>query len=122
MKTADNQCHNTHQGSILSNTVTENDIYDNYSYTSRINWEMEKTSETHSKKIEFNINKPETGLKKIDFNVITNNNEINDMNNNEIVHPSDDLADNMYNNIDHHNIQQRRAEVHNGLDCHDTLT
>ena len=34
VKTADDQCHNTHQGSILSNIVTESDIYDNYSYTS----------------------------------------------------------------------------------------
>ena len=93
MQTADDQCRNTHQESILSNTVTENDIYDNYSCTSRINWEIEKTPETHSKKIEFNIEKPETGLKKIDFNIIINNDEIDNMNNNEIVHPSDDLAD-----------------------------
>ena len=41
------------------------------------------------------------GLKKIDFNIITNNDEIDDMNDNEIVHPSDDLIDDMYNNIDH---------------------
>ena len=67
VKTADNQCHNKHQEQILSNTVTESDICDNYSYNSRINWEIEKTPETHSKKIEFNIDKPETGLKKIDF-------------------------------------------------------
>ena len=79
--TADDQCHNTHQELILSNTVTESDIYDNYSYTSRINWEIEKTPETHSKKIEFNIDKPETGLKKIDFNIITNNDEIDNINN-----------------------------------------
>ena len=91
----------------LSNTVTESDIHNYYSYTSRINWEIEKTPETHSKKIEFNIDKPETGLKKIYFNIITNNNEIDDMNDNEIVHPSDDLADNMYNNINHQTIQQK---------------
>ena len=42
VKTADDQCHNTHQESILSNTVTENDIYDNYSYTSLTNWEIER--------------------------------------------------------------------------------
>ena len=65
VKTADDQCHNTHQESILSNTVTESDIYDNYSYTSCINWEIEKTPETHSKKLEFKIDKSETGLKKI---------------------------------------------------------
>ena len=74
VKTANNQCHNIHQESILSNTVTESDIYDNYSYTSHINWEIEKIPETHSKKIEFNIDKPETGLKKM----------INDMNDEEL--------------------------------------
>ena len=62
VKTADDQCHNTHQESILSNTVTESDIYNNYSYTSCVNWEIEKTPETHSKKLEFNIDKPETDL------------------------------------------------------------
>ena len=86
------------------NTVTENEIYDNYSYTSRTNWEIEKTPEIHSKKIEFNINKPETGLKKIDFNIITNNDENDDMKDNKIVHPSDVLADDMYNNINCHNV------------------
>ena len=46
VNTADNQCHNIHQESILSNTVIESDIYDNYSYTSCVNWEIEKTPET----------------------------------------------------------------------------
>ena len=40
VKTADDQCHNIHQELILSNTVTESDIYDNYSYTSPIMCEM----------------------------------------------------------------------------------
>ena len=62
LKTADDQCHNTHQESILSNTVTENDIYNNYSYTSHTNWETEKTPETHLKKIELNIDRPVSGL------------------------------------------------------------
>ena len=106
VKTANDQCHNIHQESILSNTVTESDIYDNYSYTSCVNWVIEKTPETHLKKLEFNIDKPETGLKKIDFNIIINNNEIDDMHDNKMVHPNDDLTDDMYNNIDHHNIQQ----------------
>ena len=114
VKTADDQCHNTHQESILSNTVTESDIYDNYSYTSCINWEIEKTPETHSKKLEFNIDKPETGLKKINFNIIINNDAIDDMNDNKIVHPSDDLADDMYNNIDHDNVHQEQTN-HNNL-------
>ena len=58
VKTANNQYYNTYQESILSNTVTESDIYDNYSYTSCVNWEIEKTPETHPKKLEFNIDKP----------------------------------------------------------------
>ena len=33
VKTANDQCHNTRQESILSNTVTESDIYNNYKYT-----------------------------------------------------------------------------------------
>ena len=85
VKTANDQCHNTHQESIILNTVTESDIYDNYSFTSLINWKIEKTPETYSKKIEFNIDKPEIGLKKIDFNIITNNDEIDDMNDDKIV-------------------------------------
>ena len=64
VKMADDQCHNTHQESILSNTVTECDIYNKHSYTSRINWDFEKTPETHSKKLEFNIDKPETGRRR----------------------------------------------------------
>ena len=104
----------THQESILLDTVTENDIYDSYSYTSRINWEIEKTPETHSKKLEFNIDKPLTGLKKIYFNIITINDEINDMNDDEMVHPNDYLADNMYNNIDHQTKQQKQTN-HNSL-------
>ena len=66
------------------------------------------------KKIEFNIDKPETGLKKIDFNIITNNDEIDDMNDDEIVHPSDDLADDVYNNIDYQTTQQKQTN-HNSL-------
>ena len=58
VKITNNQCHNIQQESILSNTVTESDIYNNYSYTLCINWEIERTLETHSKKLEFNIDKP----------------------------------------------------------------
>ena len=43
VKITNNQYYITHQKSILSNTVTESDIYDNYSYTSCVNWEIEKT-------------------------------------------------------------------------------
>ena len=110
----DDQCHNIQQECILSNTVTENDIYDNCSYTSCINWEIEKTPETHSKKLEFNIDKPETSLKKIDFNIINNFDEIDDKNVNIMVHASNDLTNDMYNNIDHHNVDQKETN-HNRL-------
>ena len=43
--------------------------------------EIEKTPETHLKKLEFNINKSETDLKKIDFNINVSDNEIDNMNN-----------------------------------------
>ena len=74
------QYYRSHQELILSNIVTESDIYNNYSYASCVNWEIEKTPETHPKKLEYNINKHETGLKKTDFNINVNANEINDIN------------------------------------------
>ena len=86
----------------------------NYSYTLCVNWEIEKTPETHPKKLEFNIDKPGTGLKKIDFNIIVNNDEIDDINDNKVVHLSDALADDVYNNIDYHNVQQEQT-IHNSL-------
>ena len=64
--------------------------------------------------LEFNIDKPETGLKKIDFNIIINNNEIDDINGNTMVHLIDDLTDDVYNNIDYHNVQQEHTN-HNSL-------
>ena len=82
VKTFNNQYYYTHWKSILSNIVIESDVYDNYSYTSCVNWEIEKTPETPWKKLEFYMNNPETGLKKTDFNIITKNYEINDMNDN----------------------------------------
>ena len=36
------------------------------------------------------------------------------MNNHKIVYPSDDLADDVYNNIDYHNVQQEQT-IHNSL-------
>ena len=114
MKTINNRYYNTHQRSILSNTVTESDIYNNYSYTSCVNWEIEKTSETPSKKLEFYIDNPETGLKKTDFNIITNKDEIDDMNNDNRDHYNNDLTDDMYNNIDHNNVDQKQTN-HNSL-------
>ena len=98
VKTTNTQYYITYQKSILLNIVTENDIYDNYSYTSCVYWEIEKTSETPLKKLEFNMDKPETGLEKIDFNIITNNDEINDMNDDNIVCHSDNLTNDVYSN------------------------
>ena len=105
VKTTNDGYYNTHQKSILSNTVTESDIYDNYIYILCVNWEIEKTPETPLKKLDFNIDKPETGLKKIDFNIITTNDEINDMNNNKMVWHSDNPTNDVYSNINHRNVQ-----------------
>ena len=66
------------------------------------------------KKLEFYIDNPETGLKKTDFNIITNSNEINDMNNNIRVHFNNDLPNDMYNNIDHNNVDWKQTN-HNSL-------
>ena len=78
-----------------------------------VNEEIEKTPETHPKKLEFNIDNSEIGLKKIDFNIIVNNNEIDDMNNHKIVHPSDNLVDNMCSNINYNNVQQEQTNRNN---------
>ena len=77
------QCYNTHQELILLDLITESDIYNNYSYASCVDWEIEKTPVTPQKKLEFDIHKPKIGLKKIDFNININinDNEIDDMNN-----------------------------------------
>ena len=101
MKTTNNQYYITHQKSILPNTVTESDIYNNYSYTPYVNWEIEKTPEIPSEKLAFNINKPEIGLKEIDVNIITNNNEIDDKNNDKMVYQSDNLTNDVYSNTTH---------------------
>ena len=105
VKTTNNQYYVKHQKSVLLNTVTESDIYDNYSYTSCVNLEIEKTPETPLKKLEFNINKPEIGLKKKYFNIITNSNEIDDMNNNKMVYPSNNLTNDVYSDTYHQNVQ-----------------
>ena len=66
------------------------------------------------KKLEFNIDKPETGLKKIDFNIITNNDKIDDMNDNKMVYPSDNLTKDVCSNTNHQNVQQEQT-THNNL-------
>ena len=71
-----------------------------------MNWEIEKTPETPSKKLEYNIDKPETGLKKMYFNIITNNDEIDDINNNNMVCHSKNLTNDVYSNTSHKNVQQ----------------
>ena len=105
VKTADVQYYNTDQELILLNIVIESDIYNNHSYTSCVNWEIEKTPETHSKKLEFIIDKLETGLNMINFNITINDDEIDIMNNNKVVHSSDDIADDDYSYIEVHKIQ-----------------
>lgn len=114
MKTTNDRYYNAHQKSILSNTVTESDIYNNYSYTSCVNWEIEKTSDTPSKTLEFNIDKPETSLKKTGFNIITNNNKINDMNDDKMDCHCNNPTNDVYSNINHKNVQQEQT-THNSL-------
>ena len=108
LNTFNHQYYNTHQKLILSNMVTKNDIYNNYSYTSCVNWKIEKRSDTPLKKLEFYIDNPEKGLKKTDFNIITNKDEIDDLYNNIRDHYNSDLTDDMYNNIDHNNVDQKQ--------------
>ena len=74
-----------------------------------MNWQIEKISETPSKKLKFNIDKPETGLKKTDFNIITNNDEIDDMNNNKMNWHCDHPTNDVYCNINHKNVQQEQT-------------
>ena len=93
------QCYNIHHESIILDLFTKSDIYDNDSYASYADWKIEKTPGTNPKKLEFNIDKPETDLKKIDFNINVNDNEINDKNDKEKVHPRCDLIDDNNNNI-----------------------
>ena len=112
VETTDDQYYNTYQKSILLNTFTESDIFDNYSYISRVNWEIEKTFETPSKKLEFYIDKPETGLKKIDFNIIANNDEIDDINNNKMDFHWDNPPNDLYSNTNHKNAQQEQTTHH----------
>ena len=91
------------------------DLYDNYSYASYADWNIEKTPATNPKKVEFNINKPETDLKKIELNINVNNNEIDDMNNTETVYLNDGLADDNNNNIEDHGAQHKKIDQHNSF-------
>ena len=87
------QYYNIHKESILSDLVTRSDIYDKYSYASFVDWENEKRSEAHPKKLEFNIDKLEIDLKMIDFNINVNDDGIDDHERQKVVHLSDDLTD-----------------------------
>ena len=69
-----------------------------------LNWEIEKTSETPSKKLEFYIDNPETGLKDTDFNIIINNNEIDDINDDKMDCHNDNPTNVVYSNINHKNV------------------
>ena len=59
-------------------------------------------TETHPKKLEFNIDKSETGLKKIDININVNDDQLDDMNDEETAHLSGDLTDDEYSNSEDH--------------------
>ena len=109
VKTAGVKYYNIHRESILFNICTESDIYDNYSYVSCVNWEIEQALGTHPKQIEFNIDKPETALKRIDFNINTIDDEINDINKEKVAHPRDGLTNDNYSNIEDHEIQQEQT-------------
>ena len=113
VKTFNDQYYNTHQKLILSNTVIESDIYNNYSHTSCVKWEIEKTSEIPSKKSEFYIDNPKTGLKKPYFNIITNKDGINDMTDNTRNFSNNDILDDMYSKISHNNVNQKQTTNHN---------
>ena len=105
--------YNTHQESILLDSVTENNTYDSYSHASCVDWEIGKTTEAHPKKLEFNIDKSKTGLKKINFNINVNDNTINNMNDEEVVYPSDDLIKDDYSNIEDHEICYKQTNQNN---------
>ena len=109
------QYYNIHHGSILSDLFTNGDIYDNDSYASYADWKIEKTPKINPKKLEFNINKPEIYLKAIEFNINVNNDEIDDMNDKEAVHPNDGLVDDNNNNIEDHEAQQEQIDRHNNF-------
>ena len=98
--------------SILSDLFIESNIYDIDSYAS---YKIEKTPEANPKKLEFNIDKTETNLKKIDLNINVNDNEINDMNNQEALHPSGDIPNDNNNNIEDHETQHKRIKQNNGF-------
>ena len=43
------------------------------------------------------------------FNIIANNDEIDDMNDNKMVYPSDNLTNDVYGNTNHQNVQQEQT-------------
>ena len=107
VKTDNIQYYNIYQELILLNLVAESGIYNNYSYASCVDLESEKTPDSQPKKLEFNIDKSEIDLKKIDFNINISDNEIDDINDKETVHSSDDLTDDDYSNIEDHENQHK---------------
>ena len=83
-------------------------------YTQFVEIRVEKTSETPSKKLKFYINNLEIGLKKTDSNIITNNNEINDMNDDNRDHSNNNLSDDADNLSDHDSVDLKQRN-HNNL-------
>ena len=109
------QCYNIHHESSLSDLIARSDIYNNDSYVLYADWKIEKIPEANPKKIEFNINKPNTDLKKIDFNINVNNDDIDDKNNEETVHPSGDLTSDNDDNIEDHGAQHKQINQNNSF-------
>ena len=66
--------------------------------------------ETNPKKLEFNINKPEIDLEKIKFNINLNDDAINDKNNEEAVHPNNDLINDNNRNIEDYGTQYKQIK------------
>ena len=67
------------------------------------------------------MDKLKTGLKKIDSNINVMDNEINNMNDKKVVHPSDDLTDDDYSNIEDQEIQPEQTNQNNNFyTCVDT--
>ena len=91
----------------------ESNIYDNYIYASFADWDIEKIFEANPKKLEFNIDNPETELKKIDFNINVSNDEIDNMNDKEAIHLSGNLTNDYYSNIVDHETQHKRTNQNN---------
>ena len=97
------------------NLFTASNICNNDSYAAYTDWEIEKTSEANQKKWKYNINNPETCWKKIYFNIKVNDNEIDNINNKEAIHPSGDLTDDNNSNIGDYGTKHKQINRNNSF-------